>query len=47
MIGIFCCMIGYLTYGTEKCTTNDGASAHVCGCVYVLCVGISVGGMLG
>ena len=35
MVGVFCCMIENLTDGTEQGATNDGASAHMCGCVSI------------
>ena len=34
MLDVFNRIIKELIYGIEQCATNDGASAHICGCVH-------------
>ena len=35
MMGMFCCMIEYLTYGTKEGPTNDDSPSHARGCVQI------------
>ena len=44
MVGMFCCMIGYLTDGTDGGTTNNDTSAHMYGYVQITPVMFVQGG---